>query len=144
SSSRNTRLNVSWLGGPCSNLRNLRRKPSFARPKTCISTAVWPPHKTVHKAIIRISSRLCRPALPVRGSSRPSKHAANASIPSPTREPQHHAGRIDSLSRRNTQPKCQEHSKCDSPAVLPRRGRVGAVREAILSRRGREGAVREA
>src|SRR5262249_37071122 len=68
--------------------------------------------------IIRISSRLCRPALPVRGSSRPSKHAANASIPSPTREPQHHAGRIDSLSRRNTQPKCQEHSKCDSPALL--------------------------
>src|SRR4051812_32212487 len=46
-----------------------------------MSTALCPPHKTVHSAIIRISSRACRPALPVRGSSRPSKQAPNPSIP---------------------------------------------------------------
>src|SRR4051794_2943249 len=45
-----------------------------------MSTALCPPHKTVHSAIIRISSRSCRPALPVRGSSSPSKQAMNPSI----------------------------------------------------------------
>src|SRR4051812_37819502 len=45
-----------------------------------MSTALCPPHKTVHSAIIRISSRSCRPALPVRGSSRPSKQAMNPSM----------------------------------------------------------------
>src|SRR4051794_27309660 len=45
-----------------------------------MSTALCPPHSTVHSAIIRISSRSCRPALPVRGSSRPSKQAMNPSM----------------------------------------------------------------
>src|SRR4051812_45294878 len=45
-----------------------------------MSTALCPPHKTVHSAIIRISSRSCRPALPVRGSSSPSKQAMNPSM----------------------------------------------------------------
>src|SRR3954468_8521830 len=46
-----------------------------------MSPALCPPHKTVHSAIIRISSRSCRPALPVRGSSSPSKQAMNPSMP---------------------------------------------------------------
>src|SRR3954464_5415025 len=45
-----------------------------------MSTALCPPHKTVHSAIIRISNRSCRPALPVRGSSSPSKQAMNLSM----------------------------------------------------------------
>src|SRR5208283_3678344 len=42
-----------------------------------------PPDSTVHSAIISISSRSCRPALPVRGSSKPSKQAVKPSIAAP-------------------------------------------------------------
>jgi len=35
------------------------------------------PHSTVHNAIVSSSWRSCRPALPVRGSARPSQHSAN-------------------------------------------------------------------
>src|SRR3954462_12838201 len=80
SSRRRTRLNVSWLGGPCSRLRKPRRNASLSSANSAMSTAVCPPHKTVHSAIIRISSRSCRPALPVRGSSSPSKQAMNPSM----------------------------------------------------------------
>ena len=60
-----------------------------------MSTAPWPPHRTVHNAIIRSSWKSCRPALPVRGSSRPSQQAANCSKASPQGVCQTPVGRID-------------------------------------------------
>src|ERR1700686_5674644 len=74
---RNSRLNVSWLGTPFASLRKPRRNGSFALANSAMSTAPCPPHSTVHSAIISSSWKSCRPALPVRGSSRPSQQATN-------------------------------------------------------------------
>ena len=83
SSKRNSRLNVSWLGAPCSSLRKPRRNPSLTRANSAMSVQSSPPESTVHSAIISISNRSCRPALPVRGSSKPAKQAAKPSIVAP-------------------------------------------------------------
>jgi len=80
SSRRNNRLKVSWLGAPCSNLRKPRRNPSLARANSAMSVQSSPPDSTVHSAIISISSRSWRPALPVRGSASPAKQAVKPSI----------------------------------------------------------------
>ncbi len=57
---RNTRLNVSWLGIPCSSPRNCRSNPSFATPKSAMSAQPSAPHSTAAKAMTRISVRSCR------------------------------------------------------------------------------------
>ena len=64
----------------CSSLRKPRRNSSLAWANSAMSVQSSPPDSTVHSAIISISSRSCRPALPVRGSSKLSKQAEKPSI----------------------------------------------------------------
>src|SRR5450830_1146755 len=80
SSSRNTRLNVSWLGTPCSSLRNSCKNSSFDRPNSAMSAQVSPPLSSVQNPITRISCSSCRFAFPVRGSSKSSKISSNSSM----------------------------------------------------------------
>src|ERR1035437_2642589 len=80
SSSRNTRLNVSWLGTPCSNPRNFFKNSSFDRPNSAMSAQVSPPLSSVQNPITRISCSSCRFAFPVRGSSKSSKISSNSSM----------------------------------------------------------------
>ena len=79
SSTRKSRLNVSWLGTPFSRLRNPRKNGSFDFANRPMSTEPWPPHRTAHMAIAKISWKSCRLAFPVRGSSNPSQQAINFS-----------------------------------------------------------------
>src|ERR1035437_8515698 len=80
SSSRNTRLNVSWLGTTCSSLRNSCKNSSFDRPNSAMSAQVSPPLSSVQNPITRISCSSCRFAFPVRGSSKSSKISSNSSM----------------------------------------------------------------
>src|SRR5450830_153443 len=80
SSSRNTRLNVSWLGTPCSSLKNSCKNSSFDRPNSAMSAQVSPPLSSVQNPITRISCSSCRFAFPVRGSSKSSKISSNSSM----------------------------------------------------------------
>src|SRR6059058_6001903 len=50
SSSRNTRLNVSWLGVPCSSERNVPSTADSDAPNAAMSTHVSAPHSTAAKA----------------------------------------------------------------------------------------------
>src|SRR4051812_34565269 len=50
-----SRLKVSWLGTPLANFKKPRRTGSFALANSAMSTAPWPPHRTVQRAIIRSS-----------------------------------------------------------------------------------------
>src|SRR4051794_28977934 len=94
-----------------------------------MATAPCPPHSTVQSAITSNSGKSCRPALPVRGASRPSQQAMNRSKPSS------HAIRLlrrkaESISPEPGKPSlgCQGDSRCESPgwglSMLGRR-RVG-------------------
>src|SRR4051812_45240283 len=84
-----------------------------------MATAPCPPHSTVQSAITSNSWKSCRPALPVRGSSRPSQQAMNRSKPSS------HAIRllrrkVESISPEPGKPslECQGDSKCESPDFI--------------------------
>src|SRR4051794_2498085 len=83
-----------------------------------MATAPCPPHSTVQSAIISSSWKSCSPALPVRGSSRPSQQAMNRSKPSS------HATcllrrKVESISPEPRKPPlgCQGDSKCESPVA---------------------------
>src|SRR3954465_8980807 len=96
-----------------------------------MATAPCPPHSTVQSAITSNSWKSCRPALPVRGSSRPSQQAMNRSKPSS------HAIRllrrkVESISPEPGKPslECQGDSKCESPE---RRFTVGRMAEHYLA-----------
>lgn len=68
SSSRNTRLNVSWLGTPFSSRRNSRNRSSRSAAKSAKSEQCSAPHTDAVSAMVKTSSRSWRLALPVRGS----------------------------------------------------------------------------
>ena len=84
SSSRNTRLNVSWLGMLCSNRRNWRSNASLARPKSAMSAQPSAPHRIAARAMTKTSSKSCR-AFDARGSANPRKAFLNLSIRLPLR-----------------------------------------------------------
>jgi len=81
-SRRNTRLNVSWLGMPCSRPRKSRNSPSFDRPNSSISAHCPLPHTTAASATNSTSSRSCL-ALPARGSGNCRKDFLNLCIRPP-------------------------------------------------------------
>jgi hypothetical protein len=80
SSSRNSRLNVSWLGRPFSSFRKLRNSRSRSRAKSAKSTQLSAPQTEATSAIVTTSTRSCRVAFPVRGSGNSAKHASNQPI----------------------------------------------------------------
>ena len=57
SSARSTRLNVSWLGMPCSSGRNCRSSPSFERANSAMSVAPFAPHSVAASAMTVTSSK---------------------------------------------------------------------------------------
>src|SRR5580700_6193318 len=79
SRTRNTRLNVSWLGIPCSNRRNCRNNCSLERPNNAMSVAHFAPHSTAASAMTRTSSNSCT-AFGARGSDKLRKILANFCI----------------------------------------------------------------
>jgi len=81
-SRRNTRLNVSWLGMPCSRRRKSRNSPSFDCPKSAISEHDSAPHSTAANAMNSTSNRSCL-ALSVRGSGNRRKTLLNLPIRPP-------------------------------------------------------------
>ena len=64
-------------GGPFFRSRNSRGNGSLAFANNAISTQPCPPARTVHNAMISRVWKSCSAALPVLGSSRPWKQAAN-------------------------------------------------------------------
>jgi len=78
-SRRNTRLNVSWLGMPCSRQSKSRNTPSFDRPNSSISEQLPAPHITAASEMNSTSSRSCL-ALSARGSANRRKAFLNFRI----------------------------------------------------------------
>src|SRR4051794_39733441 len=101
-----------------------------------MSTALCPPHKTVHSAIIRISSRSCRPALPVRGSSRPSKQAMNPSMsrlpPTASKTPRVEAIASQHASLNALAKLFQVHFPCDTGRAWLKSFEAAGIVEALL------------
>jgi hypothetical protein len=81
-SKRNTRLNVSWLGMPCSRRRKSRNSSSFASPKSAMSEHDSAPHSVAASAMTNTSRRSCL-ALAARGSGNRRKAFVNLRIRPP-------------------------------------------------------------
>src|SRR6266568_8959770 len=65
-----TRLKVSWEGIPCGKAKKVWSQARLLLPKSSISWKPSPPVKSVHKAMTRISRRLCFFVRSMRGSSK--------------------------------------------------------------------------
>jgi hypothetical protein len=108
SSSRNTRLNVSWLGTPWRSRRSCRRNAALARPNTAMSEQSSPPHNMVQKPITGISCRSCG-VLTSRGTLQRGKAGRKPLHGTPTQ--QNSMVRLDTMLRRNP----PHPDKCQMP-----------------------------
>ena len=140
SSSRNTRLNVSWLGTPWRSRRSCRRNAALARPNTAMSEQSSPPHNMVQKPITGISCRSCG-VLTSRGTLQRGKAGRKPLHGTPTQQnsmvrTRHHAAPQPSVPRQmsNAIPLPSTHGAEANDRVEPggdglhgkwRSGRVG-------------------
>jgi len=88
--------------------KRCERNTSLDFANSAMSTAPCPPHGTEHSAMNKSSWKSCRPALPVRGSSNSSQHAANRSKAPPPCPPRAQRGR-------NHQHRTQQASDTSTP-----------------------------
>ena len=120
SSKRNTRLNVSWLGIPCSRRRNCRNNGSLEEPKSAMSAQLSAPQSTAASATTRISGSSWR-AFAARGSG----SDPNASWKRSIRPPSYLGSRLQNPYVSPTQDRAQMRFPCPFGGGWPSASEAG-------------------